>query len=214
MNDCVPCHQKTEFSEACRAGWKPWADEMPAPFSYAGLSLVLGGPRSKVGLVLWPASTVLALEVSRRSWAGLSCLEIGPGLGVPSLLAAKAGADVTALDAEDEVLARLRDASKANAAPVRLVQGTFAECGGLYDCVWGSDVMYDAKRAAAVAHLITRVWTGRGPVILVEAQRPKGRAEIGAAFAGRRVKVAVGRGLTWRAEPFEVDVYRLDSFTV
>ena len=60
--------------------------------------------------VLWPAGFLLAQHVAsvcggRDRWRGRTVLELGAGIGLPSLAAAECGALVTATDLEDRALA-------------------------------------------------------------------------------------------------------------
>jgi predicted nicotinamide N-methyase len=61
---------------------------------------------------LWPSGVALAAHVARRDLHGLRVLELGAGLGLPSLAAALRGADVLATDWAEDAVALLR----ANAA--------------------------------------------------------------------------------------------------
>src|SRR6476661_8645367 len=61
---------------------------------------------------LWPSALALADVVASRDVRGLDVLELGCGLGVPSLVAARGGARVLATDWAEDALALLR----ANAA--------------------------------------------------------------------------------------------------
>ena len=58
--------------------------------------------------MLWPAGFVLAQHVASvcgHRWRGKTVLELGAGIGVPSLAAAECGAVVTATDLEHRALA-------------------------------------------------------------------------------------------------------------
>src|SRR5436309_1605224 len=54
--------------------------------------------------VLWRSGLALAHEVAEADLAGRRVVELGCGLGVPSLAAARCGADVLATDADEEPL--------------------------------------------------------------------------------------------------------------
>jgi hypothetical protein len=53
---------------------------------------------------LWPSARALADAVAAREVHGLSVLEVGCGLGLPALVAAARGADVTASDVDTGAL--------------------------------------------------------------------------------------------------------------
>src|SRR5204863_1910177 len=62
---------------------------------------------------LWPSGLALARHVAGLELAGLTVLELGCGLGLPSLAAALRGADVLATDwAEDAIELLLRNAER------------------------------------------------------------------------------------------------------
>ena len=64
--------------------------------------------------VLWRSGVALARELDPAQVAGLRVVELGCGLGVPSLAAARAGAEVLATDASAEALALLGRNAREN----------------------------------------------------------------------------------------------------
>ena len=76
---------------------------------------------------LWPSGVALAEHVGERDLAGRRVLELGAGLGLPSLAAALRGADVLATDWADDavaLLARERRAERGRARAPRSRAGT------------------------------------------------------------------------------------------
>src|SRR5204863_1521263 len=66
---------------------------------------------------LWPSAVALAQEVARLDVDGLGVLELGCGLGLPSVVAALAGAHVLATDwSPDAVEIAARNAERNGAA--------------------------------------------------------------------------------------------------
>src|SRR6476469_123472 len=62
---------------------------------------------------LWPSALALARAVGARSLRGARVLELGCGLGLPSLVAAVAGGRVTATDwSPDSIAMTLRNAER------------------------------------------------------------------------------------------------------
>src|SRR2546423_3052565 len=57
--------------------------------------------------VLWRSGVALAHELAGAELSGRRLVELGCGLGLPSLVAARAGADVLATDADDQALGLL-----------------------------------------------------------------------------------------------------------
>jgi SAM-dependent methyltransferase len=75
------------------------------------------GGAGETGLVLWGAATLLSWHLEHacaRDCAGARILELGCGCGLTSVAAALLGADVTATDGDDEVVA-LAEANAADA---------------------------------------------------------------------------------------------------
>ncbi len=132
--------QPTEVAELPDAGGVQWA------------------PIAPYWAVLWRSGVALARELDRTPSGVLSDLrvvELGCGLGLPSLIAARAGATVLATDAEPEALSLLeRNASENGldletmlvdwAQPERLVER------GPFDIVLAADLLYEET---AVDHL-------------------------------------------------------------
>jgi predicted nicotinamide N-methyase len=84
-------------------------------------------------------------------------VELGCGLGAPSLAAARAGADVLATDAEGEALELLGRNADLNDLQVRTARVDWSDVEqlvemGPFDLVLGADVLYDR---ASVAHLLS-----------------------------------------------------------
>jgi len=93
---------------------------------------------------LWPAS--LALANALPDVAGLRVVELGCGLGVPSLVAAARGAEVTATDWADDAIALLRENAAGNGltvtAEVRDWRDPWDE---RFDLVLAADVLYERR---------------------------------------------------------------------
>ena len=115
--------------------------------------------------VLWRSGVALARELARlpdEALRDLRIVELGCGLGVPSLLAARAGAKVLATDAEPDALALLeRNASENGlelqtmpvewARPQRLIER------GPFDLVLAADVLYEQTAVDQLRSLMPRL---------------------------------------------------------
>src|SRR3954465_10627681 len=64
--------------------------------------------------VLWRSGVALARELAHETLAGRRVVELGCGLGLPSLVAARAGADVLATDEDGEALELLGRNAREN----------------------------------------------------------------------------------------------------
>jgi predicted nicotinamide N-methyase len=112
--------------------------------------------------VLWRSGVALAHELAGAPLGGMRVVELGCGLGLPSLVAARAGADVLATDADEEALEllernacenglRLETARVEWRAPDDLV------ARGPFDLVLGADVLYERSSVAPLSSLLPRL---------------------------------------------------------
>jgi predicted nicotinamide N-methyase len=112
--------------------------------------------------VLWRSGVVLARELDSEELRGLRVVELGCGLAVPSIAAARAGADVLATDACAEALTLV--ARNASANDVRLETATvdWAVPDELvrrapFDLVLAADVLYERASVAVLLSLLPRL---------------------------------------------------------
>jgi predicted nicotinamide N-methyase len=97
--------------------------------------------------VLWRSGVALARELAGQDLSGRRVLELGCGLGVPSLAAARAGAEVLATDAYPEPLELVAHNAEANGLEVGTAIADWYHPGSLverapFDVVVASDVLY------------------------------------------------------------------------
>jgi predicted nicotinamide N-methyase len=98
---------------------------------------------------LWPAA--IALAEALPDVAGLRVVELGCGLGVPSLAAAARGAQVTATDWAADAIELLRRNAERNALPVRAVVRDWREpWEERFDLVLAADVLYEQRNVEPV----------------------------------------------------------------
>jgi predicted nicotinamide N-methyase len=144
---------------------------------------------------LWPSGVALAEAICRLELRGARVLELGAGLGLPSLTAALQGADVFATDWAEDAVALLRDNAERNGIALR------AECvrwddpgpllaGAPWDVVLGADLLYERRNADQLLELLPRLG---GDLLLAEPGRPFAKA-----FLDR-----------WSVETLADGVYRL-----
>lgn len=144
---------------------------------------------------LWPSGIALARVVAARRVRGLRVLELGCGLGLPSLAAAAGGADVLASDWAVEAVELLRRNAERNGLSLRVERVRWDEPGPLvgeapWDLVLGADLLYEARNAEQLARLLPRLGS---EALLAEPGRPYARS-----FLER-----------FDAEPVTGSVYRL-----
>ena len=143
---------------------------------------------------LWPAA--LALAEALPDVRGLRVAELGCGLGVPSLVAAAHGGDVTATDWAAEAIALLRVNAERNGLALRAERRDWRDAWGeRFDLVLAADVLYERRN---VEPLLARLHA-LAPVALVAlAGRPYEQVFLDAAgdveeIAPRVVRITRGR---------------------
>ena len=93
---------------------------------------------------LWPAATALAAALP--DVAGLRVVELGCGLGLPSLVAAARGAVVTASDWADDAVELLRENAARNRLVLRAEVRDWREpWPERFDIVLAADVLYERR---------------------------------------------------------------------
>jgi predicted nicotinamide N-methyase len=139
---------------------------------------------------LWPSGLALAEEVEARGPAGARVLELGCGLGLPSLAAALGGADVLATDWSPDAVALLRTNAARNAIELAVEEVSWFAPEPLlarapWDLVLAADVLYERRNVEPLVALLPRL----APEVLVaEPGRP-----AAAEFLARA-------GETWQVE--------------
>ena len=96
---------------------------------------------------LWPAATALASALP--AVAGSSVVELGCGLGLPSLVAAARGASVTATDWATDAIELLRTNAARNGLDLRCEVRDWREAWEeRFDLVLAADVLYERRNVA------------------------------------------------------------------
>jgi predicted nicotinamide N-methyase len=137
---------------------------------------------------LWPSARRLAELLASADLRGLRVLELGCGLGLPAIAAARAGAEVLATDWAPEAV----DAAAANARR----NGVALRCAvldwrtphalvahGPFHRVLAADVLYEGRHVAPLVALLSAL---RSELWLADPGRPA-RAELVAGLAGWEV---------------------------
>jgi predicted nicotinamide N-methyase len=126
---------------------------------------------------LWPSALALARAVSTRALGGVRVLELGCGLGLPSIAAALAGARVLATDWSPDAIALLAENARRNGAALELAVRPWSDpdalaAGGPWELVLASDVLYERRNVELLLGLLPRLVGERGEVLLADPGRP------------------------------------------
>ncbi len=123
---------------------------------------------------LWPSGVALAEVVASLDLRGRRVLELGAGLGLPSLAAALGGADVLATDWAEDAVALLRANAERNGIALRAERVRWDEPEPLvraapWDVVLGADLLYEGRNAEQLLTLLPLLGAD---VLLAEPGRP------------------------------------------
>jgi predicted nicotinamide N-methyase len=112
--------------------------------------------------VLWRSGVALARELHGVPLRGRRVVELGCGLGVPSIAAACAGAEVLATDESAEALTLLARNARANGARLETALVDWGRPEelvgrGPFDLVLAADVLYETDSVAPLLALLPRL---------------------------------------------------------
>jgi predicted nicotinamide N-methyase len=146
---------------------------------------------------LWPAASALA-EALPADLHGVRVVELGCGLGVPSLVAARRGADVVATDWAADAIDLLQTNAERNGISLRTKVWDWREpWDAQFDLALAADVLYELRNVDPVVDALRRL----APEALVGlAGRPYEQQFLGAVegateVAPRVVRVRLGDGV-------------------
>lgn len=109
---------------------------------------------------LWPSAILLARTIASRALRGARVLELGCGLGLPSLAAAMAGGRVLATDWAPEALAAVAANAERNGLEVPTLVADWRDpdellSRGPFDLVVAADVLYERRNVRPLTDLLT-----------------------------------------------------------
>jgi len=125
---------------------------------------------------LWSSAVALAHELSLRSLRGKRTLELGCGLGLPSIAAARAGGRVVASDWSADAVLATRANAEQNGVALDAIECAWASPEPLverapWDLVIASDVLYERRNADQLLALLPRLVDARGLVLIADPGR-------------------------------------------
>ena len=132
---------------------------------------------------LWPSGRVLAQTLGSRDLTGRTVIELGCGVGLPSIAALLAGARVLATDWYEPALDyAARNAERS--CPDRQLDTLLVDWAdppaalvgaAPFDLVIGADVLYERRNGQALAKLLPRLVAPDGEVLIADPRRPEAR---------------------------------------
>ncbi|MSR27615.1 MAG: class I SAM-dependent methyltransferase [Planctomycetaceae bacterium] len=169
--------------------WRP-----PDMESLIDLSAFESDERIPYWADVWESAIVLAEDLSAMDGGGRTLLELGCGLGLPAIVAARAGFTVTATDYEETALEGVRYNAVRNAVTglrTRVLDWrNLPDDLGTFDLVVAADVLYEAHHPAALAATIVRTLASGGLGLVADPCRAKA---AGFAPAARAAGMAVSK---------------------
>jgi predicted nicotinamide N-methyase len=131
---------------------------------------------------LWPSGVALARVAAEHRPAG-RIVELGCGLGLPSIVASLIGADVLAVDWSEEALSATRRNASLNGAAVTTLRIDWHEPAELiarapFDVVLAADVLYERRDVDPLLDLLPRL---APEILLADPTRPTAAAFLNRA---------------------------------
>jgi predicted nicotinamide N-methyase len=124
-------------------------------------------PMAPYWTVFWRSGVTLARAIDGTDLRGLRVVELGCGLGVPSIAAARGGATVLATDVSPDALTLLACNGHENGVSIKTAQADWAKPDelvgrGPFDLVLASDLLYERVNVGLLLRLLpligSRVW--------------------------------------------------------
>ena len=126
---------------------------------------------------VWESAIVLAEEIAKLDGHGRTLLELGCGLGLPALVAARSGFAVTATDYEEPALEGVRYNATRNG--LERIEARVLDWRnippdiGRFDLVVAADVLYEPHHSAALAAVIARTLAPAGLALVADPCRTR-----------------------------------------
>ncbi len=138
---------------------------------------------------LWPSSRLLARTIASRALRGKRVLELGCGLGLPSIAAALAGGRVTATDWSADAVEAARSNAVRNGVAVETLVASWQEPDAIvarapWDLVIAADVLYERRNITLLGGLLPRL----SPRDMAGRSAPGARRAVPRAGEDRRVE--------------------------
>jgi predicted nicotinamide N-methyase len=126
---------------------------------------------------VWESAIVLAEEIALLDGRGRRLLELGCGLALPAVVAARRGFDATASDYEEDALEGVRynaDRNDAESLTIRLIDWRAPPDDlGRFDVVVAADVLYEKHHAVALTGMLAKTLAENGTALVADPGRAR-----------------------------------------
>ncbi len=138
---------------------------------------------------LWPSGVALARALDGRALRGVPVVELGCGLGLPSIVAARAGGRVLATDWSQAALDLLARNAAHNGVAVATMAADWTRpqellARGPFGLVLAADVLYERRNVPVLLELLPRLVAPAGEIWLADPGRATADAFFVLADAG------------------------------
>ena len=135
---------------------------------------------------VWSSSVALARALSVRSLLGAPTLELGCGLGLVAVAAARAGARVTATDWSIPAVELTARNAEANGVELEALRCSWQQPDELvarapWPLILASDVLYDRGNVDLLLGLLPRLAGPRSEVMIADPERPPAESFLACA---------------------------------
>ena len=123
---------------------------------------------------IWPSAIALARRLSGEDLAGRRVVELGVGVGLPTLVALDGGAGVLATDYYEAALDFTRHNARENGLPepdTALLNWHAGQDVGAFDLVLAADVMYEERSTRSLARLLPGLLKPGGEALFADPGR-------------------------------------------
>jgi predicted nicotinamide N-methyase len=163
---------------------------------------------------VWESAIVLAEELAQLDGRGQTLLELGCGLALPAIVAARHGFAAAASDYEEDALEGVRFNAACNAAQgletLLLDWRRLPDDLPTFDLVVAADVLYEPHHAEALATVVARTLAPHGVALITDPGRARA---VNFEPAIRAVGLGVVRQRARRPQGFTsgpaIDIYRV-----
>jgi predicted nicotinamide N-methyase len=126
---------------------------------------------------LWPSATALARRLAREDLSGRRTIELGCGVGLPTVAALERGAHALATDHYEAALDFAAYNARSNLAlDLRTCLLDWRSSGlgdleGAFDLVYAADVLYERGNVALLADLVPRLLKPEARALIADPRR-------------------------------------------